>query len=296
MYIAPAAMGSGVAEVMSMLNGINYEGTINLKTLFVKIFGVLFAICSDLCIGKEGPLVHIGANVGVISCYLPFKWSEYLQNDQSKRYLIAAGASCGIAVAFGSPIGGALFSYEISKPNTFWTFSMLWRVFFSTSIAVYTLSILQSLNTGAPLSISDGSSLKFTTITNADINLIFDIPCAVVLGVIGGLLGALFIDAAFRLGVHRKQYINTNVRKIIETCVFAGVTSIAFYLLVLLSSDHCTISQQTTREDAEIRWSCQEGYYNPIATIVFNTESGALAEFFRYPSMMATDSVPMMLG
>jgi hypothetical protein len=34
-------------------------------------------------------------------------------------------------------------------------------------------------------------------------------------------------------------------------------------------------------------WSCGEGYYNPIATIVFNTESGAMAEFFRYPEVMA---------
>ena len=36
--------------------------------------------------------------------------------------MIAAGAACGISVAFGAPIGGALFAYEISKPNTFWTF------------------------------------------------------------------------------------------------------------------------------------------------------------------------------
>ncbi len=81
LYIAPAAMGSGVAEVMSMLNGINYDATISVKTLLVKIFGILFAICSDLCIGKEGPLVHMGAVVGVISCYLPMRWTEHLQND-----------------------------------------------------------------------------------------------------------------------------------------------------------------------------------------------------------------------
>jgi H+/Cl- antiporter ClcA len=56
--------------------------------------------------------------------------------------MMAAGASCGVSVAFGAPIGGALFSYEISKPNTFWTFNMLWRVFTATSISCFTLSIL----------------------------------------------------------------------------------------------------------------------------------------------------------
>jgi len=68
---------------------------------------------------------------------------------------MAAGASAGVAAAFGSPIGGALFSYEISKPNTFWTFSMLWRVFFSCAISTFTLSIFSSLSNNAPFSLSD---------------------------------------------------------------------------------------------------------------------------------------------
>lgn len=65
-------MGSGVPEVMGFLNGINYKDALSFKTLFVKSIGILFAVSSGLCIGKEGPLVHIGANVGVICCYLPF--------------------------------------------------------------------------------------------------------------------------------------------------------------------------------------------------------------------------------
>lgn len=77
-YVAPAAMGSGVAEVMGLLNGVNYDGAIAINTLLVKIFGILFAICSGLCIGKEGPLVHIGANIGAISCHLPFEWTKPL--------------------------------------------------------------------------------------------------------------------------------------------------------------------------------------------------------------------------
>lgn len=85
-----------------------------------------------------------------------------------------------------------------------------------------------------------------TAISNDEINLMFDVPCAVVLGVIGGLLGALFVEAAFKLGVYRKKYINTNVRKIIETLVFAGVTSMAFYAMVLISNNSCKDQNQTT--------------------------------------------------
>ena len=64
--------------------------------------------------------------------------------------MIAAGASAGVSCAFGAPIGGALFSYEISKPNTFWTFSMLWRVFAACSIATFLLGILINLQEGTP--------------------------------------------------------------------------------------------------------------------------------------------------
>ena len=59
--------------------------------------------------------------------------------------MIAAGASAGVSTAFGAPIGGALFAYELSKLNTFWTFSMLWRVFAASSIATFVLGILMSL-------------------------------------------------------------------------------------------------------------------------------------------------------
>jgi hypothetical protein len=31
-------MGSGVAEVMGLLNGVNYDNVIAIKTLLVKIF------------------------------------------------------------------------------------------------------------------------------------------------------------------------------------------------------------------------------------------------------------------
>jgi len=141
----PGAMGSGVVEVMGLLNGVNYPDAIGFKTLFVKVVALTLAISGGLCIGKEGPLVHIGAIVGVITCYLPINAFKYLQNDVYKRQLIACGAGCGVSVAFGAPIGGALFIYELSKPTSFWTFGMFWRVFAATSFSTVMLSVLESL-------------------------------------------------------------------------------------------------------------------------------------------------------
>lgn len=70
-FVAPSALGSGVAEAMGMLNGVAYPKYISIKALAVKALGVSLAVAGGLCGGKEGPLVHIGAIVGYASAYLP---------------------------------------------------------------------------------------------------------------------------------------------------------------------------------------------------------------------------------
>lgn len=288
-YFGPGAMGSGVAEVMGLLNGVNYPNAIGFKTLFTKVFGILFAVCGGLCIGKEGPLVHIGANIGAMCCYLPFKWSLYLQNDVQKRNLMAAGGAAGVSVAFGAPIGGALFAYEISRPNTFWNFGMLWKVFLSTSIACFTLAILQSLEIGSPLSLSDSGAIKFGEIS-ADIqNTLLDLPAAIVLGILCGLLGAAFINFTLWSGKIRKQYVNTNVKKVLECMFMAFLTATAFYCVVIARKNECKPKTGATEEERaeQLRFVCPEDQYNPLATLIFNTEGGTIRQFFRYPEIIA---------
>ena len=121
-YYGQPAAGSGVAELIGYLNGVNMEGFLKISTLITKVIGVTLAVAGKLCVGKEGPLAHIGAIVGASILYIPGLGFEHLRNDETKRLFIAAGASTGVSAAFGAPIGGALFCYELSKPNTFWKF------------------------------------------------------------------------------------------------------------------------------------------------------------------------------
>lgn len=231
-YIGPGANGSGIAEIMGLLNGVSYPNAIGMRTLLTKIFGTIFAVSGGLTIGKEGPLAHIGANVGALCCYLPFEGFYTLRNDVIKRQMIAAGASAGVSAAFGAPIGGALFSYEISKPNTFWTFSMLWRVFACCSICTFLLGIYLSLWEGTTFSLSDTGAIKFGTLDNAESSL-WDMPAAIVIGAVCGLLGSFFIFVNISLGIYRKRYINTNWKKICEGLFFAFITSSIFFSVVV---------------------------------------------------------------
>lgn len=141
-YWAPGAIGSGVAETMAYMNGINYPGFLGLSTLLVKSLGVVLAVAGGIKIGKEGPLAHIGSIVGASVLYIPWPITKKFRNDRDKRIMVAAGAGVGVSVAFGAPIGGVLFSYEVSKANTFWTFGIAWRTFVSTSMANFMLTLL----------------------------------------------------------------------------------------------------------------------------------------------------------
>mmetsp|Transcript_11579 Transcript_11579/g.8459 ORF Transcript_11579/g.8459 Transcript_11579/m.8459 type:complete len:150 (-) Transcript_11579:1779-2228(-) len=64
LYVGPGAMGSGVAECMGQLNGVQYPDYTGFRTFLVKFFGVAFAATAGICAGKEGPLVHMGYIIG----------------------------------------------------------------------------------------------------------------------------------------------------------------------------------------------------------------------------------------
>jgi chloride channel 7 len=78
--------------------------------------------------------------------------------------LIAAGGSAGVAAAFGAPIGGACFAYEMSMSGNFWNFSMLWKTFITCSFAVLLMSVLQSFMIDGSIHSFRGSVLKFGAI------------------------------------------------------------------------------------------------------------------------------------
>lgn len=69
-------------------------------------------VASGLWLGKEGPLIHVAcccANVFT-------KFFESIDgNEARKREVLSAAAASGISVAFGSPVGGVLFSLEVSR-------------------------------------------------------------------------------------------------------------------------------------------------------------------------------------
>lgn len=193
-YWAPASMGSGVAELIGYLNGINYPGFVEIKTLVTKIVGVTFAVCGRLAVGKEGPLAHIGAVVGASVLYIPGLGFEFLRNDYNKRVFIAAGASAGVSCAFGAPMGGALFAYEMSKSTTFWTFDMIWKIFSACALGNLVFSLWNYITSTDEEAQFNTSTLKFgSQHLKQNSGFSYLLGGSILFGVVCGLVGPFFL-------------------------------------------------------------------------------------------------------
>lgn len=107
---APYAAGSGISEIKCIIAGFVMKGFLGAWTLLIKSIALPLAIASGLSVGKEGPSVHFAVCTGnVISRF----FGKYKQSASKTREILTASAAAGVAVAFGSPIGGVLFSLEV---------------------------------------------------------------------------------------------------------------------------------------------------------------------------------------
>ena len=100
----PMVKGSGIPQVKGVL--IRQMDFSWARELAAKFIGGVVAIGSGLSLGREGPSVQLGAEVGT-GVFKVFKRDEY-----DKKYLISCGASAGLAAAFGAPLAGVVFAVE----------------------------------------------------------------------------------------------------------------------------------------------------------------------------------------
>jgi len=106
---APEAKGHGVPEVM---DAVFYKGgNIRGQVALIKSLASALSIGSGAAVGREGPIIQIGAALGSA-----FSQAIRLSTWQ-KITLLSAGAGAGIAATFNTPLGGVLFALEILLPE-----------------------------------------------------------------------------------------------------------------------------------------------------------------------------------
>jgi H+/Cl- antiporter ClcA len=109
------AEGSGIPQVIAALRSNSSQSaadSMRTKIMVGKILVSWLALTGGLTIGREGPSVHIGA---AIMFNLRHLHPTRLSRDARiafERSLLLAGAACGLAAAFNTPLAGFVFAFE----------------------------------------------------------------------------------------------------------------------------------------------------------------------------------------
>uniref|UniRef100_A0A665WPR6 Chloride channel protein n=1 Tax=Echeneis naucrates TaxID=173247 RepID=A0A665WPR6_ECHNA len=284
-YFEPIAAGSGIPQIKCYLNGIKIPRVVRLKTLVVKVCGVICSVVGGLAVGKEGPMIHSGAVVAAgvsqgrsTSLKKDFKIFEYFRRDTEKRDFVSAGAAAGVSAAFGAPVGGVLFSLE--EGASFWNQMLTWRIFFASMISTFTLNFFLSIyhkNTG---DLSSPGLINFGRFEGDSVAYnLYEIPLFILMGAIGGLLGALFNILNYWLTIFRIRYVHRPCLQVMEAMLVAAVTATVSFTMIYFSND-CQPLGPEHAEEYPLQLFCADGEYNSMATAFFNTPERSVRSLF----------------
>lgn len=132
--IAPEASGSGVQEIEGAL--AHQRAIFWWRLLPVKFFAGIMAISAKLVLGREGPTIHLGGNLGAM-------FGDILKFSIDRRdTLIMAGAGAGLATAFNAPLAGILFVMEELRNQFNFNFTNFKTVAIACVMATITLHFI----------------------------------------------------------------------------------------------------------------------------------------------------------
>ncbi|KAG0227618.1 glycerol ethanol, ferric requiring protein [Actinomortierella wolfii] len=218
---APYAAGSGISEIKCILAGFIMKGYLGGWTLVIKSLCLAMSVAANLSVGKEGPSIHIACCAGhVISRLFP----KYQRSRAKSREIISASAAAGVAVAFGAPIGGVLFSFE--EMNNHFPAKTMWRSFFCALVGTVTLQYVNPYRTG--------KLVMFQVSYDRDWHF-FEIIFFIILGIFGGLYGAFIIKYNLKVQQVRKKYLGKY--GVIEAATLAFFTCTFAYWNIFMRID-----------------------------------------------------------
>ncbi|CAM6044367.1 unnamed protein product, partial [Sphagnum compactum] len=297
-YVGPSAAGSGIPEVKAYLNGVDTPNVFSLNTLIVKILGSVGSVAGGLIVGKEGPLVHVGACIasligqgGSVRYGMTWKWLRYLKNDRDRRDLVTCGAAAGVAAAFRAPVGGVLFALE--EVTSWWRGPLLWRAFFTTAVVAVIIrtGIVWCKHGHCGLS-GEGGLIIFDISGDQDNYGLQELLPVVILGIVGGVLGSLFNQINAKIITWSNGWLKKKGKyaKIAQAVIVAFITSVCSFGLPWLAT--CRPCPTTLEIPGETKcptygrtgnfksFHCPANMYNDLAGLFFNTNDDTIRNLF----------------
>uniref|UniRef100_A0A670YYP0 Chloride voltage-gated channel 2 n=1 Tax=Pseudonaja textilis TaxID=8673 RepID=A0A670YYP0_PSETE len=185
--LAPQAVGSGIPEMKTILRGVVLKEYLTLKTFVAKVIGLTCALGSGMPLGKEGPFVHIASMCAALLSKFLSVFGGIYENESRNIEMLAAACAVGVGCCFAAPIGGVLFSIEVT--STFFAVRNYWRGFFAATFSAFIFRVLAVWN-------KDEETITALFKTRFRLDFPFDLqelPAFAVIGIASGFGGALFV-------------------------------------------------------------------------------------------------------
>ena len=278
MYICPEADGSGVPELKAIMTGYEMPKFLSWKALFSKWMGLTAASGAGLSIGREGPYVHIAAICADrVMASLAFL-SKLKDSTTLRNQIYQASIAAGVSATFGTPIGGVIFSIEISC--THFHVSGLWRGAFCGIITTVVSGLLHYLGLTESINKTDFPSIYVTD----------DLHFFVLLGIASGFVGVYFVYLA-------KFFISCRARRAIPwlhprfryvTLVTVVLASFSYFVPFLHFSDKTIFNQMLDTGSLPSEWAWPLDSVANLLYIIFKPIFTALSVSCQIPSGVFT--------
>ncbi|CAK6966197.1 chloride channel protein 1 [Scomber scombrus] len=185
--VSPQAIGSGIPELKTILRGVVLKEYLTLKAFIAKVIGLTAGLGSGMPVGKEGPFVHIASICAAVLSQFMSIFSGVYENPYGYTDILTVGCAVGVGCCFGTPLGGVLFSIEVT--STYFAVRNYWRGYFAATFSAFIFRVLSVWN-------KDAVTITALFKTNFRMDFPFDLqelPAFAIIGIICGFLGAFFV-------------------------------------------------------------------------------------------------------
>lgn len=279
--------GSGVGRLNAYLSGMSSSRFLALKTLFVKIGGLILTVSAGIKQGMEGPFIHIGAMIGLhVSRLLIWianlvggrcgmtKYTSIVSGVVDERMFISSGAAAGFSVAFNAPIAGVLYVQD--GAFAYWQGEYTIRTFLCTMTAVTTINMCFKQGEELPSRGLIDIDFARTTIVLREFWGFF------VLGIVGGLLGILFTKINVAMEKFRHKYLQKlRLPNVLDVLACTVLTVLLSFILPFMLGCHDRWTEDSCdNADRCIQFHCGPEKYSDLATFFFTLPEEAIRILF----------------
>jgi CIC family chloride channel protein len=169
-WLLPGRSALGVSGIMEAV--VLRRGPVRFRHTVARVLGSLGVIGTGGSVGREGPIVELGAAFGS-------KVGTLLGRSEAVPLYIACGAAAGMAAAYRAPLGASVFVLEVMLG----TFAVR-RLVPVVVASVAAVTVVRAISGDAPV---------YVIPRELGLERWWELSLAALLGVIGGFVGPAFL-------------------------------------------------------------------------------------------------------